>query len=284
MLSKTISHYKILEKLGNGGMGVVYKAVDTKLNRFVALKFLLPNVSANQNRKKRFINEAKVTAALEHNNICNIHEIGEMENGQLYIAMAYYDGETLNKKIACRSLSLVFAIKIGIQVSQGLSSVHEVGIIHRDIKPANLMITNRGEVKILDFGLAKVVGWAESSKEDSTFGTISYMSPEQTLGLEVDNRTDIWSLGVVLYEMVTGQVPFKWDYEQAVFYSILNEDAVPITDLQANAPLELEQIVNKAMAKNPEERYQKIGEMLFDLNRLLNQMELSGKIQLSHVV
>lgn len=281
---KTLSHYKILKKIGSGGMGIVFKAMDTRLNRFVALKFLVPDGHANENGKKRFINEAKAAAILEHNNICNIHEIGEMADGRLYIAMAYYEGETINKIIACESLNMVFAIDIGIQIAQGLSSAHEVGIVHRDIKPANLMITNRGEVKILDFGLAKVVGKQESLKEGSTLGTIAYMSPEQMRGEEVDCRTDIWSLGVVLYEMITGQLPFKWDCEQAIIYSIINENAKSITSLRSDAPWELEQVVNKAMSKNPDERYLKIDEMLNDLSLLQKQMELWDINKLSHAV
>ncbi|HKJ81410.1 MAG TPA: serine/threonine-protein kinase, partial [Ignavibacteriaceae bacterium] len=217
MIGKTISHYKILEKLGEGGMGVVYKAEDTKLERIVAVKFLPSELSRDEEAKKRFIHEAKAASALEHNNICNIHEIDQTEDGQLFVAMACYEGETLKERIDKRPLKIEEAVDIGIQICQGLTKAHEKGIIHRDIKPSNIFITTEGVVKIIDFGLAKLSGKTVLTKEGSTLGTVNFMSPEQIKGQEVDRRTDIWSFGVVLFQMITGSQPFKGDYDQAIF-------------------------------------------------------------------
>ncbi|MCH8124570.1 serine/threonine protein kinase [candidate division KSB1 bacterium] len=268
MIGKTISHYKILEKLGSGGMGVVYKAQDLKLDRFVALKFLPPHISADGDEKKRFIHEAKAASALQHNNICTIHEIGETDDGQMFICMDYYEGETLKKKIERGPLNLEDAIDIAIQISQGLAKAHSKEITHRDIKPANILITEEKQVKIVDFGLAKLAGRTVLTKEGTTIGTVAYMSPEQAQGTEVDHRTDIWALGVVLYEMLTGKQPFAGDYEQAVMYSIMNEDAEPITGLRTGVPMELERIVNKCLEKTPGNRYQSVNELIVDLRRI----------------
>jgi len=267
MIGKTISHYKILEKLGEGGMGVVYKAEDTKLKRTVALKFLPHDLTRNDEAKERFVLEAQAASALDHPNICNIYEIDETEpapgepGGQLFIAMACYEGETLKQKLAEGPLSVDDAVETAIQVAQGLAKAHEKGIVHRDIKPANIMITNDGVVKILDFGLAKLSGATQLTKTGTTLGTLAYMSPEQAQGVEVDHRTDIWALGIILYEMLSGQHPFKGDYEQAVIYSILSEEPEPLSNL----PAELEQIVQKALQKEPSERYQSSEELLSDL-------------------
>ena len=209
MIGQTVSHYKIIEKLGSGGMGVVYKAQDTKLDRFVALKFLPQHLSQSEEEKQRFIHEAKAASALDHPNICNIHEIDEADDGQTFIVMAYYAGETLRDKIDRGPLAIDAAIDIVIQISQGLAKAHSKEIVHRDIKPANILITEDNQVKIVDFGLAKLQGRTQLTKEGSTIGTVSYMSPEQTQGTEVDHRSDIWALGVVLYEMLTGEQPFK---------------------------------------------------------------------------
>jgi Tol biopolymer transport system component len=267
-IGQKLSNYKILEKLGGGGMGVVYKAEDLKLDRFVALKFLPPTFSFDEEAKLRFIHEAKAASALDHPNICNIHEINETDDNQLYLVMACYEGETLKQKLLKGSLRIDKAIDISIQIAQGLTRSHEEGISHRDIKPANIIITDRSEVKILDFGLAKLTGQTRLTKDVSTLGTVAYMSPEQCRGDEIDHRTDIWSLGVVLFEMLTGQTPFKGEYEQAVVYSILNEESEQITDLRTDVPLELERIVIKAMSKNRDERYQHMDEMLVDLKSL----------------
>jgi pentatricopeptide repeat protein len=265
MIGKTISHYKIIEKLGEGGMGVVYKAEDLKLKRIVALKFLPADLTRDPEAKERFIQEAQTASALDHPNICTIFEIDETEDGQIFITMAYYEGETLKKKIERGPLKLDEAIDIAIQVAQGLSRAHESDIIHRDIKPANIMITDRGEVKIVDFGLAKLAGQTKITKTGTTLGTVAYMSPEQARGEEVDHRTDIWSLGVVLYEMVTGQLPFRGEYEQTVMYSIFNKEPEPITSIRPEIPQQLDWVLEKAIAKSQEERYQNFEEFIRDL-------------------
>lgn len=265
MIGKTISHYKILEKLGGGGMGVVYKAEDTKLKRSVALKFLPPSFSFDDDAKQRFIHEAQAASALEHNNICNIHEINETEDGRIYIVMSCYEGETLKQKIESGPLIIDEAIDIVIQIAEGLSKAHEKNIIHRDIKPANIFSTNDSVVKILDFGLAKVTGKTQLTKMGSTVGTIAYMSPEQTRGEQVDHRTDIWSLGVVLYEMVGGERPFKGDYEQAVIYSILNEEPQEISSLRSDVPKGIISVIGKALQKDCRYRYQTMKEFIADL-------------------
>ena len=265
MIGKTILHYKILSKLGEGGMGVVYKAEDTKLDRFVALKFLPPYLSQAEEQKKRFIHEAKAASALDHPNICTIYDIKESDDGQTFIVMACYEGESLKDRINRGSLSIDQAIDIAIQTVNGLAKAHAKQIVHRDIKPANILITEDDEVKIVDFGLAKLAGRTMLTKEGTTLGTVAYMSPEQTQGTEVDHRTDIWALGVVLYEMLAGEHPFKGDYEQAVMYSIMHEDPEPIKKVNPAVSPELAQIVNRTLLKNPESRYSSAAEMLKDL-------------------
>jgi len=282
MIGKLISHYKIMEKLGEGGMGVVYKAEDTKLKRTVALKFLPPALSSNQEAKERFIQEAQAASALEHPNICTIYEIDETEDGQMFIVMACYEGKSLKKKIEREPLDLDSVIDIASQIAAGLARAHEAGITHRDIKPANIMVTERGEVKILDFGLAKLAGRAQLTKTGSTVGTVAYMSPEQALGEEVDHQTDIWSLGVVLYEMLTGQLPFRGEYEQAIMYSILNEEPEPLTSARIGVPIQVKKIVNKAIAKVPANRYQQTDELLADLIKVKKEFELSTPIDSIH--
>jgi len=273
MIGQVISHYRILEKLGGGGMGVVYKAEDTKLKRTVALKFLPPDLTRDSEAKERFVHEAQAASALDHNNICTIHEIGETDDGQMFIVMASYEGETLKSRISNCQLRIEEAVDIAVQIAQGLQKAHEKGIVHRDIKPANMIITKDGVVKILDFGVAKLAGRANLTKTGSTIGTAAYMSPEQARGVEVDRRTDIWSLGVVLYEMVTGRQPFKSEYEQAVVYSILSEVPEPVTRVRSDAPPALESIVTKALLKDQGGRYQAVTEMLNDLKSLGEQLK-----------
>jgi serine/threonine-protein kinase len=268
MIGKIIQHYKILEKLGSGGMGTVYKAKDTKLDRFVALKFLAPHLSRAEEEKKRFIHEAKAASALDHPNICNIYEIDETRDGQMFIAMACYDGESLKEKIEHAPLPVDEVIDIAIQIAQGLAKAHSKKIMHRDIKPANILITKDRQIKIVDFGLAKLAGRTMLTKEGTTLGTVAYMSPEQTLGTDVDHQTDIWALGVILYEMLTGERPFKGDYEQAVMYSIMNEEPEPVTDLRPEIPISLGQVVIRALEKKPEKRYKHIEELLDDLKSI----------------
>jgi len=282
MIGKTISHYKILSKLGEGGMGVVYKAEDTKLRRIVALKFLPPELTRDAEAKQRFIHEARAASALDHPNVCTIYEIDETKDGQTFMAMACYEGESLKEKINIGPLKLDEAIDIAIQIAKGLNKAHEKGIVHRDVKPANIFITEDGAVKILDFGLAKLSGQSKLTKTGTTLGTVSYMSPEQTKGEKIDERSDIWSLGVVLYEMLTGQRPFKGDYEQAVVYSIMSETQEPLTGQRTGVPMELERIVNKCLEKNPSERYPRTDDLIVDLRRLMKKTERGASYSVSH--
>ena len=268
MIDKTISHYKILEKLGEGGMGVVYKAQDTRLKRTVALKFLPPDLTRDTDAKQRFMHEAQAASALDHNNICNIHEIDETEDGRTYIVMACYEGKILADIIRKGQIRIDETIHIAVQIAQGLEKAHKKGIIHRDIKPTNIFVTDDGIVKILDFGLAKLSRQTKLTKKGTTLGTVAYMSPEQTRGEDVDRRTDIWSLGVVLYEMLTGQLPFKGEYEQAVIYSIMNEEPVPVTDIRTGVPADLERIVQKTLIKSLDKRYRHMAEISADLMSL----------------
>jgi non-specific serine/threonine protein kinase len=264
MIGRQISHYKIVEKLGEGGMSVVYKAEDTKLKRSVALKFLRSDLFGNEEQKERFVREAQTAAILDHPNICTVYEIDEAD-GQLFISMASIEGATLKDKIRPGGLDIYEVFDIAIQIGRGLEAAHSKGIVHRDIKCSNIMVTGEGFVKITDFGLAKPVGGTEISKTTVGAGTPSYMSPEQAGGNAVDHRTDIWSLGVSLYEMLTGELPFKGDYDAAVAYSILNEKPRPVSDLRPGTPIEVENIVAKSMTKKPDDRYQEMSEMLAHL-------------------
>jgi serine/threonine protein kinase/tetratricopeptide (TPR) repeat protein len=272
MIGQTILHYKILEKLGEGGMGVVYKAEDTKLERTVAIKFLPRHIAGNTEERERFKIEAKAAASLSHSNVGHIYAIEEVDS-DMFIVMEYIDGQELKEKIQSGPLPLDKAIDIAIRIGEGLQAAHEKDIVHRDIKSSNIMMTEKGQVKIMDFGLAKVRGVAKVTKEGTTLGTITYMSPEQARGEQVDHRTDIWSLGVIIYEMVSGQLPFKGDYEQAVIYSIFNEEPKPLSGLRSGVPKELERIVTKALAKKQNERYQHVDEMLVDLKSLKRELD-----------
>jgi serine/threonine protein kinase/Flp pilus assembly protein TadD len=284
MIGKVVSHYQIISKLGSGGMGVVYKAEDIRLKRTVALKFLPSEFSFDEDAKVRFMHEAQAASSLQHNNICNIHEIDETKDGQLFICMDYYEGESLKQKIDKEPRKIETAVRIITQIAEGLKKAHEKNIIHRDIKPANIFITNDDIVKILDFGLAKITGRSQLTKLGSTVGTVAYMSPEQVRGDKVDHRTDIWSLGVVLYEMITGQEPFKGEYEQAISYSIINEEPEPLTDENKKLPKQLEWIIKKALEKNPDDRYQTMDEMLSDLKSLITQDKSETAIKLPKTI
>jgi len=271
MIGQTISHYKILEKLGEGGMGVVYKAHDTKLDRLVALKFLPAQLAASEQDKQRFTHEAKAASALDHPNICNVHEIDETPDGQVFIVMAIYEGTPLNRKIEKGPLKIDEAVDVAIQAAEGLQAAHEKGIVHRDVKSSNIMVTDKGRAVIMDFGLAHSRGMSKLTKTGSTLGTVPYMSPEQARGEKVDHRTDIWSLGVVLYEMLTGQLPFRSEYQEAIVYSILNESPQPLTGMRSGIPMALEAIVNKCIEKNASDRYQHADELIVDLRRVRSQ-------------
>ena len=259
MIGKTVSHYEILSKLGGGGMGVVYKARDTRLDRAVALKFLPPHLSESPAAKERFMQEAKAASALDHQNVCTVHDIGE-DDGQLFIAMAYYSGKTLKKKLAGGRLEVGEALDVAIQMAEGLARTHEVGIVHRDVKPANVMLTDRGEVKIVDFGIAKMPD-KNITESGTLMGTAAYMSPEQVRGEKVDVRTDVWSIAVVLFEMLKGEPPFCGESGIAVIRAIEGEQP-PVLE---GAPQELTTIVHRAMQKNPKSRYGSMSELLDEL-------------------
>jgi serine/threonine protein kinase/Tfp pilus assembly protein PilF len=276
--------YRILGSLGKGGMGVLYKAEDVKLKRLVALKVLPLDLTRSQEARERFIQEAQAASALDHANICTIYEIGECEDAGMYIAMAFYAGETLKQKIEHGPLDVTEALGVAVQMAQGLARAHEAGIIHRDLKPANVIVTCRGEVRIIDFGLAKLTGQADITKAGTMMGTVMYMSPEQAQGKGVDHRTDIWALGVVLYEMLAGQIPFKGDRDQTVIYSILNVEPEPLRMVQRHVPVALEKIVRKAIEKDVKIRYQSITDMLADLVAVRDALKVSDATQVSAVL
>jgi serine/threonine-protein kinase len=269
MIGTTIHHYKILERLGGGGMGVVYKAQDTKLDRLVALKFLPPHLHLDKEAEQRLISEAKAASSFDHPNICTIYDINKTDDGQLFIAMSCYEGKTLKKKIDDVTFTPELVIQYTIQIAEGLEKAHTKGIIHRDIKPANVFVTDEDVIKILDFGLAKSVSEPGVTKVGTTVGTGFYMSPEQIKNDPVDARSDIWSLGVVLYQMLTGELPFKGDYEQAVMYSIVNEEPVPVSQISSKIPLDLESIVTKCLQKKPGDRYQNVSELSEELKGMI---------------
>jgi len=265
MIGQIISHYKIIEKVGEGGMGIVYKAHDTKLDRDIALKFLPLELTKDQDARERFVHEAKAASALSHPNVCTVHDIQE-HNGQMFIIMEFVDGQTLREKKG--AVSLKHAIEIGIQIAEGLAAAHEKGIIHRDIKPENIMIRKDGIVQVMDFGLAKLRGTVTRlTKEGSTLGTVAYMSPEQVQGQEADHRSDIFSLGILMYELFSGELPFKGVHETALMYEIVNLDPSPISSIKPEIDPELDRIVFECLQKDPDERYQAIKDVSKDLKR-----------------
>ena len=261
-----VGKYKIMEILGRGGMGIVYKAEDTKLKRNVALKFLPPELIQDEEARERFILEARAAAALSNPNICTIHEINE-QDGKSFISMEYVEGQSLKDWIDRGSLKTEEVLNITIQVAEGLEEAHKKGIIHRDIKSANIMVTEKGQPKVMDFGLAKIKGGTLLTREGTTLGTVAYMSPEQAKGQEVDHRSDIWSLGVVMYEMLSGQLPFPGDREASILYSVVHEEPKPLKEMKKDLPPELQQIINRALKKNQESRYSSATEMLKDLRK-----------------
>jgi serine/threonine protein kinase/Tfp pilus assembly protein PilF len=276
VVGQTISHYKILDILGRGGMGIVYKAEDIKLHRMVALKFLPNELTSDETAKTRFVREAQAASSLQHNNICTIHEIDDTEDGQFFIAMDYYEGETLKNKIKRALLSLDEVINITKQIAEGLNKAHENGIIHRDIKPANIFITKEGIVKILDFGLAKKIDQTQFTRRDIKFGTTNYMSPEQIKGDKIDHRTDIWSLGVLLYEMLTGKPPFHADYDQTIVYLILNQDPEDVEKYRKDVSERMLNILKKTIARNKYDRYEDLAAILKDLSQVKSKSEVES--------
>ena len=264
MIGNLLLHFKVIEKLGSGGMGIVYKAQDTKLERLVALKFLPRQISGNSDYRKRFKIEAKAAATLNHHNIAIVHSIEETED-EMFIVMEFVDGIELKEKIKMAPIQTEEVINVSLQIAEGLKVAHDKGVIHRDIKASNIMLTKDGIVKIMDFGLAKIRGDTEITKLGTTLGTTYYMSPEQTKGEKIDHRTDIWSFGVLFYQMLTGEFPFKGDYDQAVFYSILNENFPPMKLYNPDISSNLEFIVQKMLKKNPNERYDNLSEFIVDL-------------------
>jgi TolB-like protein/predicted Ser/Thr protein kinase len=266
MIGQTISHYRILSKLGEGGMGVVYKAEDTKLHRAVALKFL-PHDGATDEMHRRLVGEARAAASLSHPNICTVYEIDE---DHAFIAMEFLEGTIAKEAVRDRPLALTRAIDIVIQAGQGLRAAHARGVVHRDIKTSNLMLTREEQVKVMDFGLAQLQDGTHITRTGGTVGTPAYMSPEQARGEKIDHRTDIWSLAVVLCELVTGQLPFRGDSEPAVIYSILHEEPALPTSLRTGVPVELDRVLRKALAKNRDERFQSVDDFLVDLRAVRN--------------
>ncbi len=279
MIGQAVSHYRIISKIGEGGMGIIYKAQDTKLKREVALKFLPPELTRDQEAKERFIREAQTISGIDHPNICTVYEIDETKDGQIFIAMACYNGRTLKEKLEDCRITIEEAVNITIDVTQGLAKAHKQGIVHRDIKPANIFITNDGVVKILDFGLAKLASQSSLTKTGSTPGTVFYMSPEQAKGVKIDHRTDVWSLGVVLYEMITGKLPFRGEYEQAIIYSILNEKPEKVRSIYGDIPVEIERIIDKALQKEAAKRYQNIQQLENDLKHIVQNLQVSSSKQ-----
>jgi len=276
MIGQTVSHYRIVQELGAGGMGVVYKAEDTRLGRTVALKFLSRDLTSDADAKERFLREARAISAIEHPNICTIHEVDETDSGATFICMACYGGLSLRERLKAGPLPMAEAIEVATGVARGLQAAHAAGVVHRDIKPGNIMLTEPGVARIIDFGLAKLASRSSITAAGSALGTVAYMSPEQARAADVDRRTDVWSLGVVLYEMVAGRQPFGGDHDQAVIHAILNASPESLFRARPGVPPELDAIVRKALEKDPAARYQDMGAILNDLRALSRVLEAAA--------
>jgi serine/threonine-protein kinase len=278
MIGQTISQYKILEKLGEGGMGIVYKAHDMKLDRIVALKFLPSHLTASETERARFLQEARAASALNHAHVCTIYDIKE-EGDRQFIVMEFVDGVTLRHKVPLGKSSE--AIGYALEIGEALQEAHSKGIVHRDIKAENIMVNSRNQVKVMDFGLAKLKGSLKLTKASSTVGTLAYMAPEQLEGGEVDARSDIFSFGVLLFELLTGKLPFRGEHEAAMMYSIVNEQPESLLKFRPDAPPELERIINRAVEKEPEDRYQSAADMVSELRRVQKQSSKVSRSSLS---
>ena len=267
MINKIITHYKVIEKIGEGGMGVLYLTEDLELNRKAVLKFLPPDMMDDPDINLRFRREAQSAGSLSHPNIVTIYDVGIHEN-KTFIAMEYVEGKTLRELIKNDDLTTEKVTDFSVQICEGLNEAHSKGITHRDIKPENILIDEKGKVKIVDFGLAKVKNISKGiTKQDSTVGTIKYMSPEQIRNQNVDHRSDIWSFGVILYEMITGRYPFKGEHDASLFYSIINQNSEPLARYKTDIGEGFQRIIDKSLDKDPETRYQHIDELLSDLRR-----------------
>ncbi len=282
-IGRNISHYKILDKLGEGGMGAVYKARDERLDRFVAIKFLPRTLSSDPGTKKRFVHEAKAASAIDHSNIGVVFDVGETDDGEMYIVSACYEGGTLRDRLSRGEVPVREVVETGIRIASGLAAAHLKGIVHRDIKPANILTTDSGEIKIVDFGLAKLAGATRVTRSGTTVGTVSYMSPEQARGEPVDQRSDVFSTGVVLYELLTGRLPFRAEHDAAVLYKIQHESPEPVSTIRPDTPIELERALAKALEKHPDKRYSDAGSLADDLVDISRQIDVLPRRRRSYV-